>query len=93
MSFGALEVEVLEASDTKFDFNMTRCRYDEMYKDMGLGRIGHLLSCNRDGTFCEGYDPNISLRRARLSWQARPAALSGTATTITPRGSDRLAQR
>ncbi len=56
-------MEVLEASDTKFNFNVTRCRYAEMYKDMGLGRIGHLLSCNRDGTFCEGYDPNISLRR------------------------------
>jgi hypothetical protein len=30
---------------------------------MGLGKIGHLLSCNRDGTFCQGYDPNISLER------------------------------
>jgi hypothetical protein len=60
---GALEVEVLEASDHKFDFNVMRCRYAEMYKEMGLGDIGHLLSCNRDGTFCEGYDPNITLRR------------------------------
>src|SRR5687767_3840138 len=53
---GALEIEVLEASDKRFDFNVTRCRYAETYKDMGLGKIGHLLSCNRDGTFCEGYD-------------------------------------
>ena len=30
---------------------------------MGLGKIGHLLSCNRDGTFCQGYDPNITLER------------------------------
>jgi hypothetical protein len=60
---GALEVEVLEASDERFDFNVTRCRYAEMYKEMGLGQIGHLLSCNRDGTFCEGYDRNITLRR------------------------------
>jgi hypothetical protein len=60
---GALEVDVFEASDTKFDFNVTRCRYAEMYKEMGLGDIGPLLSCNRDGTFCHGYNPKITLRR------------------------------
>jgi hypothetical protein len=60
---GALEMKVLEASATTFDFDITRCRYAETYKEMGLGRIGHLLSCNRDGTFCQGYDPNITLER------------------------------
>lgn len=60
---GSLEVEVLRADDEAFDFNVTRCRYAETYKEMGLGKIGHLLSCNRDGTFVEGYDPNITLER------------------------------
>ena len=60
---GALEMKVLDASDTTFDFDITRCRYAETYKEMGLGKIGHLLSCNRDGTFCQGYDPNITLER------------------------------
>ena len=60
---GALEMKVLEASETSFDFDITRCRYAETYKEMGLGKIGHLLSCNRDGTFCQGYDPNITLER------------------------------
>jgi hypothetical protein len=60
---GALEMKVLKADDTSFDFDITRCRYAETYKEMGLGKIGHLLSCNRDGTFCEGYDPNITLER------------------------------
>lgn len=60
---GALEIEVLEASDSTFDFDVTRCRYAEMYREMGLGHIGHLMSCNRDGTFCQGYDPNIELDR------------------------------
>jgi hypothetical protein len=54
---GALEVEVKEQSDKCFAFNVVRCRYAETYKAMGLGEIGHLLSCNRDGAFCEGYDP------------------------------------
>jgi L-2-amino-thiazoline-4-carboxylic acid hydrolase len=69
---GALEVEILEASEKRFDFNVTRCRYAEMYKEMGLGRIGHLLSCNRDGTFCEGYDPNIRLRRDQTIMAGAP---------------------
>lgn len=60
---GALEVEVLEEADDHFDFNVTRCRYAEMYREMGLGDIGHLLSCGRDGTFCEGYDDRITLER------------------------------
>jgi hypothetical protein len=60
---GSLEVEVLEASDTRFDFNVIRCRYAETYREMGLGKVGHLLSCNRDGTFCEGYDPRLKLER------------------------------
>ena len=60
---GALEVKVLEASDTVFNFDVTRCKYAETYKEMGLGKVGHLMSCNRDGTFCEGYDPNIKLDR------------------------------
>jgi hypothetical protein len=69
---GALEVEVLEASDRKFDFNVMRCRYAEMYKEMGLDKIGHLLSCNRDGTFCEGYDPSITLRRDQTIMAGAP---------------------
>jgi hypothetical protein len=69
---GALEVKVLEASDTKFDFDVTRCKYAETYKEMGLGHIGHLLSCNRDGTFCEGYDPNITLERRQTIMQGAP---------------------
>ncbi len=60
---GALEVEVLEASATTFNFDVTRCKYAETYKELGLGSIGHLMSCNRDGTFCQGYDPKITLER------------------------------
>ena len=59
----ALQIEVLAQSDTQFDFDVVRCRYAEEYKNMGLGHIGHLMSCNRDGTFCQGYDKNISLDR------------------------------
>ena len=60
---GALEIEVLKADAETFDFNVTRCKYAETYLEMGLRKIGPILSCARDGTFCEGYDPNITLER------------------------------
>ena len=69
---GALEMKVLEATDTTFNFDITRCRYAETYKEMGLGKIGHLLSCNRDGTFCQGYDPNITLERKQTIMDGAP---------------------
>jgi len=69
---GSLEIDVLEVSDTRFDFNVTRCSYAETYKAMGLGKIGHLLSCNRDGSFCEGYDPRLKLEREQTIMEGAP---------------------
>ena len=66
---GALEVVVRERTTTGFAFDVTRCRYAEMYKAMGLGEIGPLLSCQRDGTFCEGYDKRLKLTRTQTIMQ------------------------
>jgi hypothetical protein len=61
----ALQIEPIETSAEKMEFNVTRCRYSEMYREMGLGDIGHLLSCNRDGDFCIGYNPDMELTRTQ----------------------------
>jgi L-2-amino-thiazoline-4-carboxylic acid hydrolase len=61
----ALEIEETHRDATRFEFNVTRCRYAEMYRAMGLGEIGALLSCNRDGSFCEGYDPKLKMTRTQ----------------------------
>ena len=66
---GALEIEVKEQGEETFRFNVVKCRYAETYKAMGLGEIGHLLSCNRDGAFCEGYDPRLKLERTQTIMQ------------------------
>ncbi len=66
---GALEIEVQEQGEQTFRFNVVKCRYAETYKAMGLGEIGHLLSCNRDGAFCEGYDPKLKLERTQTIMQ------------------------
>jgi len=66
---GSLEIEVKEQTADTFTFNVVRCRYAETYKAKGLGEIGHLLSCNRDGAFCEGYDPKLKLERTQTIMQ------------------------
>jgi hypothetical protein len=66
---GALEIDIIEETPSRLSYNVTRCRYAEMYKAMGLGEIGHLLSCQRDGTFCEGYDERLKLTRTRTIMQ------------------------
>ena len=65
----ALKIEVREKTDTQYVFDVVRCRYAEMYQAMGLGEIGHLLSCQRDGTFCEGYDPKLKFARTQTIMQ------------------------
>lgn len=62
---GALEIEVLEQDESTFRFNVTRCRYAEMYRELGLGELGAALSCNRDGTMVEGFNPNITFERTQ----------------------------
>jgi regulator of protease activity HflC (stomatin/prohibitin superfamily) len=61
----ALTIEVIDDAPGVFEFNVKRCRYAEAYRAMGLGDIGDILSCNRDGAFCEGYDPRIKLTRTQ----------------------------
>ena len=61
----AYEMEVLAQNAEHFDFNIKRCSYAEMYKELGLGHIGHLLSCQRDGALCEGYNPKITMQRTQ----------------------------
>lgn len=65
----ALKIEVREKRKDFYAFDVVRCRYAEMYREMGLGEIGHLLSCQRDGTFCEGYDPKLKFERTQTIMQ------------------------
>ena len=61
----ALEIEVLERSDTRFYMNVTKCRYAEMYKELGVPELGKVLSCARDFALIEGYNPDITLTRTQ----------------------------
>jgi hypothetical protein len=62
---GALELEVLETSPDRLSFNVTRCKYAEMYRALGLADLGGSLSCCRDFALIEGFNPEITLERTQ----------------------------
>jgi hypothetical protein len=62
---GALEIDMLEQSATRLSFNVTRCRYAEMYRALGLADLGGSLSCERDYALVQGFNPDIQLTRTQ----------------------------
>lgn len=66
---GALELDVLAQDEERFHFNVTRCRYAEMYRELGLEELGYTLSCNRDAALIEGFSDEISFDRSQTIMQ------------------------
>ena len=61
----ALEIDILEKSDSKLSFNVTRCKYAEMYNDMNINDLGAILSCNRDAALIQGFNSKATLHRKK----------------------------
>jgi hypothetical protein len=61
----ALRLEVIENTDDKLSFNVTRCQYAEMYRRLGLEDLGGTLSCLRDFELASGFNPSIRLVRTQ----------------------------
>ena len=68
----ALEIEVLEKSATAYDFNVTRCRYAELYRALGVPELGAVFSCNRDGSLIEGFNPDVQFTRTQTIMEGAP---------------------
>jgi hypothetical protein len=68
----AYRMEVLEQTDEKLSFNVTRCRYAEMYRALGIPEVGALLSCNRDFSLVEGFNPAVKLTRTQTVMEGAP---------------------
>lgn len=60
----ALTVDLLEATEDRLSFNVTRCRYAEMYREMGIPELGAILSCQRDAALIEGFNADVTLERS-----------------------------
>jgi L-2-amino-thiazoline-4-carboxylic acid hydrolase len=62
---GVLVEEILEKTDRTCFFNVTRCRYAELYGDLGIREFGYTLSCCRDEPFIKGFNPLIKFERTQ----------------------------
>ena len=58
-------IDRLEETPDRLSFNVTRCRYAEMYRALGLADLGSSLSCQRDFSLIEGFNPGIRLVRTQ----------------------------
>jgi hypothetical protein len=66
---GALELRVLEESNTRLAFDVTRCRYAEMYRALGIPELGEVLSCQRDAALIDGFAPDVAFTRTQTLMQ------------------------
>lgn len=68
----AMEIEPLAHSNDRYEFNVRRCAYAEMYEELGLKELGLVLSCQRDFAFFRGFNPRLKLERSQTILQGAP---------------------
>jgi len=68
----ALRMDIIEQNPRRFAFNVTRCRYADMYKELGMLEFGKILSCNRDAALIEGMNPEIRFTRTQTIMEGAP---------------------
>jgi hypothetical protein len=69
----ALQLHILDQDESVLNFDVTKCRYAELYRSLGIEELGSILSCDRDATFIEGFNAEISLERNHTILQGSPA--------------------
>jgi hypothetical protein len=69
---GALDLQVIAQSADAFEFNVTRCRYAEFYRELGEPELGFLLVCTADYAVADGFGPDVRLARTQTIMQGAP---------------------
>lgn len=62
---GALAKNIIEDTGDTLRFDVTRCDYAAIYKELGYADLGALVSCERDEPFINGFDPDIKFERTK----------------------------
>ncbi len=68
----ALNIDMIEESEEVLSFNVTRCRYAELYDSLGIRDLGTIFSCTRDFALIEGFNPDVSLKRTQTIMEGAP---------------------
>jgi L-2-amino-thiazoline-4-carboxylic acid hydrolase-like protein len=66
---GGLDLEVLDQTGDRLAFDVTRCRYAEFYKELGLADLGSLIHCSRDHAMVAGFNDDLELARSQTIMQ------------------------
>ena len=69
---GALAMQIVDQDAERLSFDVTRCRYAEMYRALGIPELGAVLSCNRDAALIEGFNASVTLSRTQTIMQGAP---------------------
>lgn len=67
----ALTLDVKAKDERTLDFNVVRCKYSEMYRELGIPELGAVFSCNRDYALIEGFNPDAKLTRTQTLMEGK----------------------
>jgi hypothetical protein len=70
---GALQLRILNQDNKTRSFDVTECKYAELYRGFGIPELGSVLSCSRDAAFIEGFNASITLERTQTIMQGAAA--------------------
>ena len=68
----ALEIDWIRQDSEVLEFHVTRCRYAELYQQLGIPELGAILSCGRDGAMIAGFNPAMKFRRSQTRLGGAP---------------------
>lgn len=60
---GALEIESQEVTEKNYKFEVTGCKYSELYKSLDAPELGFLFACNQDYPFQNGWGDKHVMHR------------------------------
>lgn len=66
---GDLEIETFREDAEAQEFNVTRCRYAEFFRQLGEPELGAVLLCEQDFNLVEIGSPAVALRRTQTIMQ------------------------
>jgi predicted ArsR family transcriptional regulator len=69
----ALQLRILDQDESVLNFDVVKCRYAELYRSLGIEELGSILSCDRDATFIEGFNGEITVERKHTILQGSSA--------------------
>jgi hypothetical protein len=69
---GGMDIEMIQQTDDRLDFNVTRCGYAAFYQELGRADIGALVHCSRDHAMAAAFDPSIELVRTGTIMEGKP---------------------